>query len=269
MEMINKLRKVLDKGDVAVGTAIFSCSPAVVEVAGYSGLDFVRIDNEHSWRRDESMEHMIRAACIGEITPLLRIDKDDPYIIRKALEIGAGGILIPDITSRKEVEEVVRAAKFPPRGIRGYSNLCFSGQWGAKIGEDWVNRSDSETLIGIMIENEKVVPHLDEILSTEELDFVLFGPADYSMSLGLRGPQKNHPKVQEGLKKTIDVANKYNKAVAIGVGQPWEEEAKKYIDLGCRMIEVGHDVVILRSVWKSLSSKIREISEKVQKSLIT
>ncbi len=165
MQMVNKLKKVLDKGEVALGTAIFSCSPAIVEVAGYSGLDFVRIDNEHSWRRDESIEHMIRAAYVAEITPILRIDKGDPYIIRKALEIGAGGVLVPDITTKEEVEEVIKAAKFPPRGTRGYSSLCFSGQWGAKGGEDWVDWSDNETLVGIMIENEEVIPELDRILS--------------------------------------------------------------------------------------------------------
>lgn len=257
MQMVNKLKKVLDKGEVALGTAIFSCSPAIVEVAGYSGLDFVRIDNEHSWRRDESMEHMIRAAYVAGITPILRIDRGDPYIVRKALETGAGGILVPDITTKEEVEEVIKAAKFPPRGTRGYSSLCFSGQWGAKGGEDWVDWSDNETLVGIMIENEEVIRELGEILSLDGLDFVLFGPSDYSMSLGLRGPQKNHPKVQDGLKKTIEVAGKYNKPVAIGVGQPWEEEAKKYINLGCRMIEIGHDVVVLRSIWKDLSTAIR------------
>ncbi|MEE9419257.1 MAG: aldolase/citrate lyase family protein [Desulfatiglandaceae bacterium] len=259
MQMVNKLKKVLEKGEVALGTAIFSCSPAIVEVAGYGGLDFVRIDNEYSWRRDESMEHMIRAAYVAEITPILRIDKGDHYLVNKALEIGAGGVLVPDISRKEEVEELIKATKFPPRGTRGYSSLCFSGQWGARSGKDWVNWCDSEILVGIMIENEEVITRLDEILSIEGLDFVFFGPSDYSMSLGLRGPQKNHPKVQDALKKTIEVASRYKKSVAIGVGQPWEEEAKKYIDLGCRIIEIGHDVVVLRSIWKGLSTAIRNI----------
>jgi 4-hydroxy-2-oxoheptanedioate aldolase len=258
MEWMNRLKRTLHKGDVALGTAVFSSSPAIIEVAGYSGLDFVRIDNEYSWRRDESMEHMIRAAYVAEITPILRVDKGDHYIINKALEIGAGGVLVPDISTKEEVEELIRAAKFPPKGTRGYSSLCFSGQWGARGGEDWVNWSESETLVGIMIENEQVISRLDSILSIERLDFVLFGPADYSLSIGLRGPQKDHPKVQDAIKKTVEVANKYGKPVAIGVGQPWEEETKKYIDLGCRMIEIGNDVVALRSMWKALSSAIRK-----------
>ncbi len=205
------------------------------------------------------MEHMIRAAYLAEITPILRIDKGDPYIVRKALEVGAGGVIVPDIATKEEAAEVVSAAKFPPRGTRGYSSLCFSGQWGARAGEDWVNWSDNETLVGVMIENEEAMSKLDAILSLDGLDFALFGPSDYSMSLGLRGPQKNHPKVQDALKKTIEVASKYNKPVAIGVGQPWDEEAKKYINLGCRMIEIGHDVVVLRSIWKDLSTTIRNI----------
>lgn len=110
-----------------------------------------------------------------------------------------------------------------------------------------------------MIENEEVITQLDEILSLEGLDFVLFGPSDYSMSLGLRGPQKNHPKVQDALKKTVEVANKYNKPVAIGISQPWEEETKKYIDLGCRMIEISNDVGVLRSVWKALSGTLKKV----------
>jgi len=259
MQMVNKLKQVLEKGEVALGTAVFSYSPTIVEVAGYSGLDFVRIDNEYSWRRDESMEHIIRAATIAEITPILRIDKGDHYLINKALGTGAGGVLVPDVSTKKEVEDLIKAAKFPPKGTRGYSSYCFSGQWGAKGGEDWVNWSENETLVGIMVENEEIITKLDGILSMEGLDFVLFGPADYSMSIGLRGPQKNHPKVQDAIKKTIEVANKYGKPVAIGIGQPWEEEARKYIDLGCRIIEMGNDLLVLRSVWKGLSSTMKNV----------
>jgi 4-hydroxy-2-oxoheptanedioate aldolase len=258
MEWTNKLKRRLDKGDVALGTAVFSNNPTIVEVAGYSGLDFIRIDNEYSWRRDESMEHMIRAAYVAEITPILRIDKGDHYLVNKALEIGAGGVLVPDIRTKEEVQELINAAKYPPKGTRGYSSTCFSGQWGAMGVEDWLGRNQNEILVGIMVENEHIIGQLDSVLSMEGLDFVLFGPADYSMSIGLGGPQKNHPKVQDAIKKTAEMAHKYGKPVAIGVGQPLEEEARKYIDLGCRMLEIGNDVSVLRSVWKAVVSTIRK-----------
>jgi 4-hydroxy-2-oxoheptanedioate aldolase len=258
MEWANTVKRTLDKDGVALGTAIFSNNPAIVEVAGYSGLDFIRIDNEYSWRRDESMEHMIRAAYLAQITPILRVDKGDHYLINKALEIGAGGVLVPDITTKEEVQQLIRDTRYPPGGTRGYANFCFSGEWGARSVEDWLQWNEHEILVGIMVENEQIIAQLDSIFSMEGLDFVLFGPADYSLSIGLGGPQKNHPKVQDAIKKTVEVADKYGKPVAIGIGQPWEEEAKKYIDLGCRMLEIGNDVGVLRSVWKSVSTALKK-----------
>lgn len=79
------------------------------------------------------MEHIIRAATIAEITPILRIDIGDHYVISKALETGAGRTLVPDISSREEVEELIRAARFPPKGSRGVQASVFraNGEQGA------------------------------------------------------------------------------------------------------------------------------------------
>jgi len=261
MQRVNRLKKVLDDGKVAVGTCIDSYSPAVVEIAGYSGLDFCRIDTEYSWRRDESLEHMMRAAALAGITPMVRVEKGNTYLVSKALQIGAGAILVSDISSYQEALEVVKAAKFAPQGIRGMSSFSFSGGWGTRGGEDWVNWSDAELLVGIMVENEHIIPHLEQIFAIEGLDYCLFGPSDYSMSLGFRSTKKNHPKVQEAIKKTVEAAAKHKKAVGIGIGEPWEEEAKKYIHMGCRLIEVGHEMSILSSAWKSVASSIRGSSQ--------
>jgi len=259
VERVNKMRKVLEEGKIAVGTCLDSYSPAAVEVAGYSGLDFCRIDNEYSWRRDESMEHMMRAAAVVGITPMVRVEKGNPYLISKAFQAGAQAILVSDIANYQEALDVVKAAKFAPRGIRGFSSFSFSGGWGARGGEDWVNWSDTQLLVGIMIENEQVMADLDKIFAIEGLDYCLFGPSDYSMSLGFRSTKKDHPRVQEAIKRTIEAASKYNKAVGIGIGEPWEEEAKKYIDMGCRFLEIGHEFSILRSVLSSAATKIRAL----------
>ena len=77
----NKLKKMLEEGKTAFGTCINVFSPNLVELAGYCGLDFCRIENEHTWRQDESMDHMMRAAVIGNIVALARIDKGNPYLI--------------------------------------------------------------------------------------------------------------------------------------------------------------------------------------------
>jgi len=139
----NRLKEILEDGSLAVGSCVYSSSPALVELMGYCGLDFCRIDNEHSWRKDESAESMVRAAVISGVVPLLRVDHDKD-VIRKALEIGAGGILIPHVITPEEMEDAVSAAKFPPRGIRGMGSLNFSGRWGTVGAKEYIRWSDEE-----------------------------------------------------------------------------------------------------------------------------
>ncbi len=254
----NKLKKILQEGKIVFGSCICSFSPNLVELAGYCGLDFCRIDNEHNWRQDSILEHMMRAGIVGDVVTLARIDKGNPYLIRKVLEIGAGGIIIPDIKDSDEVKSIVKAAKFSPYGDRGYSGLCLSGGYGTKAGKEWIEWSNKETLVGVMIEEPEAVKNINSIMSVEGLDFVLFGPSDYSLSIGLPAPEKNNPNVQDAIKQTIEVANKYGKYVMIGVGYPWEEEAQKYIEMGCKMIEIGHDYSILNKIWKNILQKIKE-----------
>jgi len=254
----NKLKKILEEGKVAFGSCICSFSPSLVELAGFCGLDFCRIDNEHNWRQDSILEHMMRAGIVGDIVTLARIDKGNPYLIRKVLEIGAGGIIIPDVKDSNEVKSIVKAAKFSPYGDRGYSGLCLSGGYGTKAGREWIEWSNKETLVGVMIEELEAVKNINSIMSVEGLDFVLFGPADYSLNIGLSSPEKNNPKVQDAIKQTIEAANKYGKYVMIGVGYPWEEEAQKYIEMGCKIIEIGHDYSILNKIWKNILQKIKE-----------
>lgn len=254
----NRLKEILEEGKLAVGSCIYSSSSALVELMGYCGLDFCRIDNEHSWRRDESAENMMRAAAVSGVVPLLRVDRDDPNVIRKALEIGAGGIIVPHVLKAKEVEETVRRAKFPPLGERGIGSLCFSGRWGTAKTKDWIRWSDEEQMIGVMIEDYRAMDEIDGIMAVEGMDFVLFGPSDFSVSIGHPG-QSSHPKVMDALKETIRAADRHGKWVCKGVGYPWVEIAKKFVEMGCHMIELGHDATILRTIWTIKGEEIRKL----------
>jgi 2-keto-3-deoxy-L-rhamnonate aldolase RhmA len=245
----NKLRETLRSGKIALGTCVDNYSPAIVEVAGYSGLDFVRIDTEYSWRSDDSLEHMIRAAEIADITAMVRIYKGNPYLASKVLQAGAGAILVSDIENYQEAVDVVHASKFAPKGVRGYSSFSFSAKWGTGGGKEWVEWSDSEIMVGVMVENTRIMKDLDKIFAIDGLDYCLFGPADFAMSLGYRGPAKSDHKIQEAFVKTCEIAANHNKIVAIGIGQPWAEDAQKYLKVGCKMLELGHDLGILQSVW--------------------
>ena len=124
------------------------------------------------------------------------------------------------------------------------------------VGEDWVKWSNSQIAVGIMVENEQIISCIEEVMAIDGLDYCLFGPADYCMSLGLGAPRKNHPQVAAALEQTIAAAAKHGKAVGIGIGAPWVDNARKYIDMGCRFLELGHDLGVLRSVWQEASRAI-------------
>jgi len=174
----------------------------------------LRIDTEHCWRQDEALENLIRAALMGDVVPIVRIDRDNPYLARKVLEIGAGGIIAPDICSVEDAEAVVQSTKFPPRGIRGYSGNCWSGSWGDQTGAEWVKWSDSEPMIGIMIENVAAMENIGHIMAVDGIDFALFGAADFPMSLGLGGPKASDERVQKATQDTVAAARKSGKHVS-------------------------------------------------------
>jgi 4-hydroxy-2-oxoheptanedioate aldolase len=252
----NILREKIKSRGYAIGTCVYSFSPDLVQIAGYSGMDFCRIDNEHAWRQDNSLENMIRAGKLSNTAVLARVDRDNPYTVRKALELGPDALVIPQIKNKQDVEAYIKWAKFPPLGSRGFSNLNQSAHYGLIDSKEWIEWSNTEILIGVMIETAQAVKEVDSILSTPGLDFVLIGPADLSLSLNLPKPDLNHPLVQESIRTIIDSAKRNKVYTMLGVGFPWEDQARKYLEMGVDMIELGHDYSILGTVWKQLSKAL-------------
>jgi 4-hydroxy-2-oxoheptanedioate aldolase len=254
----NPVRQKLAAGQCVTGAAVFSWSPYIIDAAGYAGFDYLRIDTEHVWRQDSMLEHLVRAAHLGGVVPIVRIDRDNPYLARKALEIGAGGIIVPDVSTVAEAEAVVRAAKFPPRGERGFSNYCFSAGWGAEGAAEWVTWSDREALVGIMIENVEAMQRIDDIMAVDGIDFALFGPADFSMSLGLGAPKAQDERVQAAIAETVVAAHKAGKYVSLGVGTE-AANIEKYLALGIDMLELGADLQIVSAGWAWATAAVSEI----------
>jgi 2-keto-3-deoxy-L-rhamnonate aldolase RhmA len=255
MRRPNKVREKLARGQVAVGTAIYSHSPAMVAAAGYAGIDFVRIDTEHSWRRDDSLENMINAAIIADVVPIVRVDRDDPFLVRKVLELGAGGVLIPNVLSARDAREMVAAAKFPPLGNRGLGPLCQSGEWGRRDRAEWVEWSNREPLIGVMIESVEAIEEIDDIMDIDGIDFVAFGPSDFYMSLGAMTEEAKQNAIHDGLLRTLAAARARGKHVVCGVSYKGTEY-QDYLQLGVTMLCVSHDVVMFRSTLEDCFKQV-------------
>ena len=132
-----------------------------------------------------------------------------------------------------------------------------SALYGAANPREWIEWSNNEIIVGIMLETEKALGELDGIMSVKGLDFVLIGPSDLSLSMGHPKPSENDPKIQDAIRKIIESARKHGKHVMISARYPWVENAKKYIDMGADMIELGHDLSVLRTVWSDNVKQLR------------
>ena len=195
---------------------------------------------------------------MGGVVPIIRVDKDDLVLVRKALELGAGGVIVPDVCSVEQAESVVQAAKFPPLGNRGYSGNCRAAGWGAMPGEEWVQWSNREPMLGIMIENIAAMSAIDEIVAVGGIDFVLFGPADFSLSLGLGSPQASDKRVQAAISKAASATRAAGKNFSLGVGTD-AATIEKYMRLGVDMLELGNDIGIVRAGWERAKTAVESV----------
>ncbi len=256
----NPLRARLAHDGVVFGTACFAWSPGVVEVAGLAGLDYVRLDTEHAWRRDDTLEHLVRAAWLAGTTPMIRVDRGDPLLVRKALEIGAGAVLVSDIRTVAEAEEVVRAAHFPPEGTRGFSGNNFAGGWQRHPTAAWMQWSNREPMIGVMVEHPDAVAVIEQTVRIPGLDFVYFGPGDYSVAIGVPGQARGNPDVEAAMRRTIGAARAAGlHAVANGGGDGAETARARA--MGADIIELGNDLSALSGGWTKAVARGRAAGE--------
>lgn len=188
MRHTNAIREALESDDVVLGAESATFSPAVVEVYGDIGLDFVWLDFEHAGPSPYDstvLENLTRAAEVAETELLVRLPSGDPPLVRKTLDAGVRTILVPRVETAAEVRAAVEATRYRydgGSGDRGVGNSRNS-TWGNSA-PDQRSLEDETVAIGVMIENETAVTNLESILDVPELDFAFIGPADLSVSMG-------------------------------------------------------------------------------------
>lgn len=178
-------------------------SPALVEMAGHAGFDFVIIDNEHGPASLETTEHMLRAAHSSGIVPVVRTLETD---ILRVLDIGASGIQVPAVNTAEQARRVVAAAKYPPVGTRGAAFSTRAAGYGFFGGAPHVTASNDGIAVIVMAETRQAIDNLDEIIKVPGIDAVFFGPNDLSFSMGHPGEMR-HPEVvaaiEDGVRRTL------------------------------------------------------------------
>ncbi|GIX07433.1 MAG: 2,4-dihydroxyhept-2-ene-1,7-dioic acid aldolase [Candidatus Poribacteria bacterium] len=248
----NRLKRQLEAGETVIGTFCILPSATAMEALGLAGLDFLILDTEHGPLTIETCEDLVRGAECGGATPIVRVADNRPELILRALDIGAGGVQVPQVGSREEALRAVRGAKYAPIGERGVSIFTRAGGY---VGTpDHPQRCNAEQLVIVHIEGVRAVENLDEILSVDGIDVIFLGPYDLSQSLGITG-QVDHPRVRETLVTCTERARAAGKFV--GSYAKDAEMARWLASIGVQYIATLVDAAAIALFYQGLVATIR------------
>lgn len=237
--MINRLKKRLKLGKQTYGVWITLESPIVTELLSTLHFDWFVFDTEHSPLEIIQVQTLMQAMRGEETTPIIRVMWNDIVAIKRALDIGAYGIVIPWINSKREAEMAVKACRYAPKGLRG----C-GPRRAALFDPDYLSTADEEILIIAQIETKKAVENIEEILSVEGIDVSYIGPADLSASYGHLGDM-SHPEVQDAIDTVFEAS--VAAGVATGVHLGSGKSIMDRVDKGYNFITVGGDLQFLKN----------------------
>lgn len=218
--------------------------PSIADMLCRAGLDFIGIDIEHSTISLEQSQNII-ATCQGNgVICLPRIASHNPEMIKRILDSGADGLIVPMVSTPEEVEKLIAWSKYPPAGRRNFGIARAQG-YGFDFDEYVDVWNESSTLI-IQIESMEGVENVEKMLQFEEVDGVMLGPYDLSGGMGIPG-QINDPKILEASRHVAEVCAKYGRACGTHLVEPDEKRLHACVDDGHTFTVIDSDIFMM---WK-------------------
>jgi 2-dehydro-3-deoxyglucarate aldolase len=251
---MKNIKKKLNSMEYTVGSWITIGHPAVAEIMCQAGFDWLTIDIEHSTISIDQVQELIRVIDLCGVVPLVRVGENAPTIIKRVMDAGAKGVIVPMVNTREEAEAAVSAVKYPPVGKRGVG-LARAQQYG--FGFDsyklWVEEG---SIVIVQIEHIKAIENLEDILSVPGVDGSIIGPYDLSASLGWPG-EFERPKVQKALARYEEICIKMGKPMGSHVVQPDPDRVAELRKRGYTFLAVGVDMLYFGGACRDTLSRIK------------
>ncbi len=250
---VNRIRTALADG-YALGSLTLFQEPAVGEILGALGYDFLIIDTEHTGADEQSVLAMVRACEAARVTPLVRVRRVDEKEMLWALDTGAGGLVLPMVETAEQARDVVRFSLYPPRGDRTLCSASRAAGHGTQRPDfpKFLEWSNDMVLTICLLETPSALENLEPIVA-EGVDILMLGRADLSVKMGL-GYAPNHPKVQEA---TRDFVQRTTAAGAVaGVLAYSVEDAREWLDLGARFIVFSQPEMLLSDAYRTARANL-------------
>lgn len=230
----NVTKEKLKRGEAVVGTFVTFPSATIVEICGHTGFDFVILDAEHGPLSPDTCEHLVRAADVTGMTPIVRVPQNHPKEILRYLDIGALGIQVPMVRTAADARSAVEAVKYHPLGQRGMGGARASA-WGMKGGfVPYIEAANRETMVVVQIETREAVENISDILAVEGIDAILIGRLDLSQAFGIPGRSQD-PLISEIVDTVIEAAQ--GSGVAAGLFELDPQSALRYKNRGVQLFE--------------------------------
>lgn len=228
-------------GSPTIGSWLQIPSIEVAQILAGAGYDWLAVDMEHGGFSRKDLHDIISVLEHSDTLPFVRVADHTMSSIKSALDAGAKGLIFPMIESRKQLDEAIDLALYPPLGKRGVG-YCR----GNKFGKDFDKglKENQETYFCAQIEHISAIDQLDKILAHPRLDAVMVGPYDFSGSMGLTG-QFDHPDFIAAIETISKMVNQTNVAMGIHIVQPDPNLLQTRIAEGYRFIAYGIDALFL------------------------
>ena len=232
--------------------------PQITEALALSGIDFIGIDIEHSTISLEQSQRIIAAAQAGGTVCLPRIASHNPEMIKRLLDSGAEGVIVPMVSSVEEVERIVSWVKYPPSGRRSFG-VARAQAYGDGFADYAARWNDLSSII-IQIETVEGVDNIDKLLAFEEIDGAMVGPYDLSGSLGIPG-QIEHPRVAEAGRHVVEACARAGRACGTQLVDPDAQSMSQAVADGYTFTVLSSDVFLLGNWAKRMRGAIDEVRE--------
>jgi len=249
--MQNRLKAKLMRGEKTIGTMSQLSSQIAVECLGIAGLDFFIIDTEHAAIGPESMRSLIMASEKHPITALVRIPVITRDTVIKALDSGAGGLIVPAVETAEQVRNLISFAKYPKDGVRGFS-MIRTASYGydeiAQNPDEYFRHFNEETLVIPQCETLGCLNNIEEIVAISGVDGIFIGPYDLSTALGHPADFENQ-EFRSALQRILSVCRSHSKFVFMLSGSV--EQTRTLFDEGFSGVVFSMDINILIDTYRS------------------
>lgn len=257
-EQLERFKAKIAAGKIACGAVVSLSDPAVSELVGMAGYDFVWIEGEHAALDKRDIQLHMMGARAGGAAAMVRLTGREPGLVKPVLDMGPDIIAFPWINTAQDAKEAVAACRYPPDGVRGF-NPQRAGRYGQMGQSNYVRVARSETLLWMIVEQKAGFENLDEILRVDGVDGVVLGPGDLSVDLGSFGDYTDE--VDGYMVRAAETCRKHKVPFLAWPGFD-RDCMRKWAELGASMFGFSQDThflsTVLRNMWTDYEAGVPE-----------